>query len=185
MSAPREGNLEAPTRHPIDWKNPEYYNEEKTFNELERIFDICHGCRRCVSLCGAFPTLFDLVDDLPVVGLGHAVDLARLAGVDQVEQVREALAQADAAPATVADLEDALHFAEALFFVVEVGALPVDRMARRRFEVAFSGGHASPSCARRSAWRQTACKERTRGTRPLVSAAWRAGQSTSASSALT
>jgi glycerol-3-phosphate dehydrogenase subunit C len=31
--------------------------------ELERIFDICHGCRRCVSLCGAFPTLFDLVDE--------------------------------------------------------------------------------------------------------------------------
>ena len=59
----REGNLEAPTRHPIDWKNPDFYNEEKTFVELERIFDICHGCRRCVSLCGAFPTLFDLVDE--------------------------------------------------------------------------------------------------------------------------
>lgn len=58
-----EGNLSAPTRHAIDWKNPEYYDEEKTFVELERIFDICHGCRRCVSLCGAFPTLFDLVDE--------------------------------------------------------------------------------------------------------------------------
>ena len=59
----REGNLEAPTRHPIDWKGADYYNEEATFNELERIFDICHGCRRCVSLCGSFPTLFDLVDE--------------------------------------------------------------------------------------------------------------------------
>ncbi len=58
----REGSLEAPTRHPIDWKNPEYFDEDKTFDELERIFDICHGCRRCVSLCGSFPTLFDLVD---------------------------------------------------------------------------------------------------------------------------
>jgi glycerol-3-phosphate dehydrogenase subunit C len=58
----REGSLEAPTRHPIDWKNPEYFDEGKTFDELERIFDICHGCRRCVSLCGSFPTLFDLVD---------------------------------------------------------------------------------------------------------------------------
>ena len=58
-----EGNLEAPTRHPIDWKGPDYYNEEATFLELERIFDICHGCRRCVSLCGSFPTLFDLVDE--------------------------------------------------------------------------------------------------------------------------
>ncbi|HNW02120.1 MAG TPA: heterodisulfide reductase-related iron-sulfur binding cluster [Burkholderiaceae bacterium] len=59
----REGNLSAPTRHPIDWKGPDYYNEEATFHEMERIFDICHGCRRCVSLCGSFPTLFDLVDE--------------------------------------------------------------------------------------------------------------------------
>jgi len=59
----REGNLSAPTRHPIDWRGPDYYNEEATFHELERIFDICHGCRRCISLCGSFPTLFDLVDE--------------------------------------------------------------------------------------------------------------------------
>jgi glycerol-3-phosphate dehydrogenase subunit C len=26
------------------------------------VFDICHGCRRCFSLCNAFPTLFDAVD---------------------------------------------------------------------------------------------------------------------------
>ena len=59
----REGSLEAPTRHPLDWKNPDFHDEEKCFHELERIFDICHGCRRCVSLCGSFPTLFDLVDE--------------------------------------------------------------------------------------------------------------------------
>ena len=59
----REGNLEAPTRHPIDWQNPEFYDEAKLFDELERVYDICHGCRRCVSLCGSFPTLFDLVDN--------------------------------------------------------------------------------------------------------------------------
>jgi glycerol-3-phosphate dehydrogenase subunit C len=59
----REGSLEAPTRHPLDWKNPEFYDEDKCFKEMERIFDICHGCRRCVSLCGSFPTLFDLVDE--------------------------------------------------------------------------------------------------------------------------
>src|SRR5574340_928790 len=63
----REGNLEAPTRNPIDWKNPDFYNEEKLTHELERIFDICHGCRRCVSLCTAFPTLFDLVDESPTM----------------------------------------------------------------------------------------------------------------------
>jgi Fe-S oxidoreductase len=59
----REGSLEAPTRHPIDWKNPDYYDESSLMQELERVYDICHGCRRCVSLCNAFPTLFDLVDE--------------------------------------------------------------------------------------------------------------------------
>jgi Fe-S oxidoreductase len=59
----REGNLQAPTRHPLDWRNPEFYSEEALFKEMERIFDICHGCRRCVSLCQSFPTLFDLVDE--------------------------------------------------------------------------------------------------------------------------
>jgi Fe-S oxidoreductase len=59
----REGNLEAPTRHPLDWKNPEFYDEDECLHEMERIFDICHGCRRCVSLCQSFPTLFDLVDE--------------------------------------------------------------------------------------------------------------------------
>ncbi len=63
--ATREGNLEAPTRHPLDWKNPEFYDEDNLFQELERVFDHCHGCRRCVSLCNSFPTLFDLVDESP------------------------------------------------------------------------------------------------------------------------
>ena len=63
MTTPKEGNLQAPTRHPIDWKNPDYFNEESLNKELERVFDICHGCRRCVSLCQSFPVLFDLVDE--------------------------------------------------------------------------------------------------------------------------
>jgi len=71
MSAPtqgrREGSLEAPTRHPLDWKNPEFYDDEPLYKELERVFDICHGCRRCVSLCQSFPTLFDLVDESPTM----------------------------------------------------------------------------------------------------------------------
>jgi len=58
----REGNLDAPTRHPLDWQNPGFYDAAKVGHELERVFDICHGCRRCVSLCNAFPTLFDLID---------------------------------------------------------------------------------------------------------------------------
>jgi glycerol-3-phosphate dehydrogenase subunit C len=59
----REGSLEAPTRHPIDWKSDEFYKESSLFSELERVFDVCHGCRRCFNLCHAFPTLFDAIDE--------------------------------------------------------------------------------------------------------------------------
>jgi Fe-S oxidoreductase len=63
----KEGNLQAPTRHPLDWLSDDFYNEDSLDKELERVFDICHGCRRCVSLCGTFPTLFDLVDASPTL----------------------------------------------------------------------------------------------------------------------
>jgi len=61
--ASSEGNLEAPKRAPIDWQSDEYYDKESLNAELERVYDVCHGCRRCVSLCDSFPTLFDLVDE--------------------------------------------------------------------------------------------------------------------------
>ncbi|MCI5107421.1 MAG: hypothetical protein MRY76_11955 [Pseudomonadales bacterium] len=59
----REGGLDAPTRHPLNQNEPEFWDEALLNKELERVYDICHGCRRCVSLCNAFPTLFDLVDE--------------------------------------------------------------------------------------------------------------------------
>lgn len=59
----REGSLEAPTRHSLEWRNPDFYDESSLLQELERVFDICHGCRRCFSLCNAFPTLFDAIDE--------------------------------------------------------------------------------------------------------------------------
>jgi glycerol-3-phosphate dehydrogenase subunit C len=65
IPAGREGSLEAPTRHPLDWRNPAFYDEAALDKELERVFDICHGCRRCFSLCNSFPTLFDAIDEAP------------------------------------------------------------------------------------------------------------------------
>jgi glycerol-3-phosphate dehydrogenase subunit C len=59
---PREGSLEAPTRHPIDWRSADFTDAAALDAELTRVFDICHGCRRCFSLCHSFPTLFDAVD---------------------------------------------------------------------------------------------------------------------------
>jgi Fe-S oxidoreductase len=79
----REGSLEAPTRHPLDWRNPAFHDPAALEKELERVFDICHGCRRCVNLCTAFPTLFDLVDSsktMEVDGVAKA-DYAKV--VDQ------------------------------------------------------------------------------------------------------
>jgi len=66
MAAPtgtREGSLDAPTRHALDWKSADFWDEDALAQELERVYDICHGCRRCVSLCNSFPVLFDLVDE--------------------------------------------------------------------------------------------------------------------------
>ncbi|MBM4220983.1 MAG: Fe-S oxidoreductase, partial [Gammaproteobacteria bacterium] len=65
MDKAREGGLEAPTRHPLDWRSPVFWDKAALDRELERVFDICHGCRRCFSLCNAFPTLFDAVDESP------------------------------------------------------------------------------------------------------------------------
>ncbi len=61
--SPREGSLEAPTRHPIDWQDPKFFDQQDLLAELERVFDICHGCRRCFNLCHSFPLLFDAIDE--------------------------------------------------------------------------------------------------------------------------
>ena len=62
-SAPREGSLDAPTRHPLGWEEMDFFDEAKLDEELRRVFDICHGCRRCFNLCDSFPRLFDLIDE--------------------------------------------------------------------------------------------------------------------------
>ena len=60
-----EGSLDAPTRHIIDWQNPDFADPVKLDEEMRRVFDICHGCRRCFNLCDSFPRLFDLIDSSP------------------------------------------------------------------------------------------------------------------------
>ncbi len=60
-----EGSLEAPTRHVIPWQDEAWYDEPALEAELRRVFDICHGCRRCFNLCDSFPILFDAIDESP------------------------------------------------------------------------------------------------------------------------
>ncbi len=59
----KEGSTEAPVRHPIDFEHPDFLNPEKLDAEMRRVFDICHGCRRCFNLCDSFPKLFDMIDE--------------------------------------------------------------------------------------------------------------------------
>lgn len=47
-----------------DPRDPLYTDEAATRQELARVFDICQECRRCVSLCATFPTLFEMLDGI-------------------------------------------------------------------------------------------------------------------------
>lgn len=60
----REGSLDAPFRHPIEWRDEAYYDLAAVEAEMERQFDVCHTCRRCFNLCDSFPRLFDMIDEL-------------------------------------------------------------------------------------------------------------------------
>jgi glycerol-3-phosphate dehydrogenase subunit C len=44
-----------------DPKHPQYTDERDVRNELSRVFDLCHGCRQCETLCTVFPTLFEMI----------------------------------------------------------------------------------------------------------------------------
>ena len=65
----REGSLDAPIRHTLDWEHPDFADRAKIEAEMHRVFDICHGCRRCFNLCDSFPRLFDLIDASPTCEL--------------------------------------------------------------------------------------------------------------------
>ena len=75
-----EGSLEAPTRHPIPWTDPDWTDPAKLDAEMRRQFDVCHGCRRCFNLCDSFPRLFELIDNSSTGEL-DSVDSAAFAPV--------------------------------------------------------------------------------------------------------
>ena len=58
-----EGSTQAPIRHPIPWRDKDFWDQLSLDKELRRVFDICHGCRRCFNLCDSFPQLFDVIDE--------------------------------------------------------------------------------------------------------------------------
>jgi len=46
-----------------DIKNPKYWDADSLYAEMDRIYDICIGCRLCFNLCPSFPSLFNSVDE--------------------------------------------------------------------------------------------------------------------------
>lgn len=79
----REGSTQAPLRNPLGWKDPEFYDPVALEAELHRVYDVCHGCRRCFNLCTAFPTLFDAIDAAPSNELDTVPKTAYWEVVDQ------------------------------------------------------------------------------------------------------
>jgi glycerol-3-phosphate dehydrogenase subunit C len=59
----KEGSIGAPIRHPVNFNEPSFLDPKKLDDEMRRVFDVCHGCRRCFNLCDSFPKLFDFIDN--------------------------------------------------------------------------------------------------------------------------
>jgi Fe-S oxidoreductase len=57
-----------------DPTDPKYFDPTALRAEVDRVFDLCHGCRLCFNLCPSFHTLFDFIDarDGDVAGLSDA-----------------------------------------------------------------------------------------------------------------
>src|SRR5437588_778757 len=52
-SAPREGSLEAPFRHPIAWRDPDFYDLANVEAEMERVLEQLGETDRNGKLAGA------------------------------------------------------------------------------------------------------------------------------------
>jgi len=47
----------------FDLNSPDFWNPQATRKEILRVFEICHGCTLCHTLCPSFVNLFQLVDE--------------------------------------------------------------------------------------------------------------------------
>jgi glycerol-3-phosphate dehydrogenase subunit C len=46
-----------------DPSEEKYWSKEGLNKEIERTFEICHGCRMCFKYCDSFPSLFSFIDN--------------------------------------------------------------------------------------------------------------------------
>ena len=63
-----------------------YWDEEALSGEIDRTFEICHGCRMCFKYCDSFPLLFSFIDD------EHDGDVRKIS-VAETDQVMDACFQ--------------------------------------------------------------------------------------------
>ncbi|HEY3353730.1 MAG TPA: heterodisulfide reductase-related iron-sulfur binding cluster [Polyangia bacterium] len=66
-----------PGRVPFDLGAPDFLDPGALDREARRIFDICHGCRLCLSFCPSFPALFDAIDGHEERGEGEVAALTQ------------------------------------------------------------------------------------------------------------
>jgi Fe-S oxidoreductase len=69
-----------------DPSETKYWDEDALDEEIERVFEVCHGCRMCFKYCDSFPILFSAIDD------EHDGDVRQLTPLD-TERVMDACFQ--------------------------------------------------------------------------------------------
>jgi Fe-S oxidoreductase len=69
-----------------DPRLPVFRDREAVEQELHRVFDVCHDCRRCYNLCPSFTTLLDGIDDV-MEGKDAAGEVSTLLPEEKVGEV--------------------------------------------------------------------------------------------------
>ncbi len=70
MSSDKPASYQPTDGLTYDPAEPKYWDRKALDKEINRAFEICHGCRMCFKYCDAFPNLFDIIDE------GHGGDVA-------------------------------------------------------------------------------------------------------------
>jgi glycerol-3-phosphate dehydrogenase subunit C len=65
-----------------DPADPKYLNPVAVRQEVDRVFDLCQGCRLCFNLCPSFPTMFSFID-------GNDGDVSKLTDAERDQVVDE------------------------------------------------------------------------------------------------
>ncbi|WP_138516723.1 heterodisulfide reductase-related iron-sulfur binding cluster [Limnobacter alexandrii] len=57
------GGVQEVSGNGANWTSPDYLDEQQCLSSMERVFNVCATCRRCLTFCATFPNLFDLIDE--------------------------------------------------------------------------------------------------------------------------